>query len=70
MVLLSFISIMKRLNYIYICPKDINRFMKRKKKDPTQSYDKNPFTQKKIQKATRQHKHATKTSITQRLRTD
>ena len=36
----------------------------------TQSYDKNPYTDRKIQKATWQHKNATKSSITQRLRTD
>ena len=35
-----------------------------------QSYDKSPYTHRKIQKATWQHKNATKTSITQRLRAD
>ena len=38
--------------------------------DLTQSYDKSTHTDRKIQKATWQHKNATKTSITQRLRTD
>ena len=36
----------------------------------TQSYCKSPHTHRKIQIATWQHKNATKTSITQRLRTD
>ena len=36
----------------------------------TQSYDKSPYDDRKIQKATWRHKNATKTSITQRLRTD
>ena len=36
----------------------------------SQSYDKSPYTHRKIQKAMRQHKNATNTSITQRLRTD
>ena len=39
-----------------------------KRRDMTQSYDKIPCTHRKIQKAKRQHKNATKT-ITQRLRT-
>ena len=42
-------------------------------RDLTQSYDKGPYTEKKIQKATWQHKNATKnfdyTSIADRLRT-
>ena len=41
-----------------------------KGKDLTQSYDKNHYTRRKVQKATWQHKNATKTSTTQRLRTD
>ena len=44
-----------------------------KEKDPTQSYDKSPHTHRKIQKATWQHKNATKnfnyTRIADRLRT-
>ena len=40
-------------------------------RDLTQSYDKRPYTHRKIQKATWQHKKTPpKTSITQRLRTD
>ena len=42
----------------------------KKGRDLTQSYDKNPYTDRTIQKATWQHKNATKTSITQRLRTE
>ena len=47
-------------------------FQGEKDRDLTQSYDKIPYTQSqsKIHKATWQHKHATKTLITQRLRTD
>ena len=41
-----------------------------KGRDLTQSYDKSPYNHRKIQKATWQHKNATKTSITQRLQTD
>ena len=41
-----------------------------KRRDLTQSHDKNPYTHRKIQKATWQHKNATKSSITQRLRVD
>ena len=45
--------------------------VREKGRDLTQSYDKSPHTDRKIQKATWQHKkNATKTSITQRLRTD
>ena len=33
--------------------------MKLKRKSPTQSYDKNPYTHCKIQKAKRQHRNAT-----------
>ena len=40
-----------------------------KGRDLTQSYDQSPYTDRKIQKATWQHKNATKTWITQRLRT-
>ena len=44
-----------------------------KGRDLTQSYDKSPYTHRKIQKATRQHKNATKnfnyTTIADRLRT-
>ena len=39
-------------------------------RDLTQSCDKNPYTHRTIQKATWQHKNATKTLITQLLRTD
>ena len=45
-------------------------FQREKGRDLTQSYGKDPYTHRKIQKATWQHKHASKTSITQRLRTD
>ena len=41
-----------------------------KGRDLTQSYDKSLYTHRKIQKATWQHKNATKNLITQRLRTD
>ena len=45
----------------------------KKGRDLTQSYDKSPYTHRKIQKATWQHKNATKifdyTTITNRLRT-
>ena len=41
--------------------------LREKKEDLTQSYDESP---RKIQKATSQHKNATKTSISRRLRTD
>ena len=44
--------------------------IREKGRDLTQSYDKSPYNIRKIQKATWQHKNATKTSITQRLRTD
>ena len=44
-----------------------------KGRDQTQSYDKSPYTDRKIQKATWQHKNATKnfdiTTIADRLRT-
>ena len=40
-----------------------------KGRDLAQSYDQSPYTDRKIQKATWQHKNATKTWITQRLRT-
>ena len=43
---------------------------KEEARDMTQFYAKNPYNHRKIQKITWQHKHATKTSITQRLRTD
>ena len=43
---------------------------KDKGRDLTQSYDKSPYTDRKIQKSTWKHKNATKNSITQRLRTD
>ena len=46
----------------------------REKKDPTQSYDKSPFTHRKFQKKKNQKRDNTKkspkTSITQRLPTD
>ena len=46
---------------------------KEKGRDLTQSYDKSPYTHRKIQKATWQHKNATKnfdkTTIADRLRT-
>ena len=41
-----------------------------KGRDLTQSYEKSPYTNRQIQKATRQHKKPPKYSITQRLRTD
>ena len=45
----------------------------KKERDLTQSYDKSPYTHRKIQKATWQHKNATKnfdyTTIADRLRT-
>ena len=44
--------------------------LREKGRDLTQSYDKSPYTHRKIQKATTQHKKQPKTSITQRLRTD
>ena len=58
----------------------LNRFtgakrliLKEKETDPTQSYDKNPYTDRRIKKATRQHKDATKslnyTTIADRRRT-
>ena len=37
--------------------------MREKGRDVTQSYDKSPYTDKKIQKSTRQHKNATKNCI-------
>ena len=47
--------------------------MREKGRDLTQSYDKSPYTHRKIQKATWQHKNATKnvdyTTIADRLRT-
>ena len=39
-------------------------------RDLSQSYNKKPYTHRKIQKATSQHKNATKPSITQRFRND
>ena len=45
-------------------------YMGEKGRDLTQSYDKSPYTHRKIQKPKWQHKNATKTSITQHLRTD
>ena len=52
----------------------MTRLIKEKKgRDLTQSYDKNPYTHRTIQKATWQHKNATKnfdyTTIADRLRT-
>ena len=44
--------------------------VREKGRDLTQSYDKNPYIHKNIQKASWQHKTPPKTSITQRLRTD
>ena len=44
--------------------------LREKGRDLTQSFNKSPYTHRKIQKATRQHKTPRKTSITQRLRTD
>ena len=41
-------------------------FLKKKERDLTQSYDKNPYTDRKSKK----QRDKTKTSITQRLRTD
>ena len=46
------------------------KVQREKGRDLTQSYEKIPNTYRKIQKASRQHKKATKTLITQRLRTD
>ena len=46
------------------------QYLHEKGRDLTQSFDKSPYTDRKIQKATWQHKNATKTSITQRLQTD
>ena len=49
-----------------------NSLHREKGRDLTQSYDKSPYIDRKIQKATRQHKNATKnfyyTTITQRYR--
>ena len=44
--------------------------VREKGRDLTQSCDKSPYTHRTIQKATWQHKNATKTLITQLLRTD
>ena len=44
--------------------------VREKRRKLTQSYDKRPYTHRKIQKATRQYKNATKTSFTHRLRID
>ena len=44
--------------------------MKRRRWDLTQSHDKSPYTNRKIQKATWHYNTPQKTSITQRLRTD
>ena len=48
-------------------------YRREKRWDLTQSYDKSPYIQRKIQKGTRQHKNATKnfdyTTIADRLRT-
>ena len=53
-----------------MCPA---QFLKRKGRDLTQSYDKSPYTHRKIPKTTWQHKNATKifdyTAIADRLRT-
>ena len=46
------------------------KYIIEKGRDLTQSYDKSPYTHRKIQKATWQHKNATKNSITQQLRTN
>ena len=46
------------------------KMLREKGRDLTQSCDKNPYTQRTIQKATWQHKNATKTMITQLLLTD
>ena len=40
-----------------------------KGRDLTESYDKSPYTDRKIQKVSWQQKNATKTSITRRFRT-
>ena len=60
--------------FLNIKSKDWHRFIKEKKgRDLTQSCDKNPYTHRTIQKATWQHKNATKnfdyTTIADRLRT-
>ena len=47
-----------------------HEFTREKGRDLTQSCDKNPYTHRTIQKATWQHKNATKTLITQLLQTD
>ena len=48
----------------------VSFLLSEKRRGLTQSYDKSPYTDRKIQKATWQHKNPQKTSITQRLRTD
>ena len=52
---------------------DTTRVPREKGRDQSRSYDKSPYTHKKIQKATWQHKNVTKnfdyTTITDRLRT-
>ena len=57
-------------NKLYIQQKILLNTLKEKQRDLTLSYDKSPYTHRKIQKATRQNKSPPKTSITQRLRTD
>ena len=56
-------------NNVEMCISDLRE----KGRDLTQSYDKSPYTDRKIQKATRQHKNATKnfdyTTIADWLRT-
>ena len=51
----------------------LSKDLREKGRDLTQSYEKSPYTHRKIQKATRQHKNATKnfdyTTIADRLRT-
>ena len=54
-----------------LCTSIKHRFNKRNGRDLTQSYNKSPYTHRKIQKAAQQQQqNATKTLITQRLRTD
>ena len=59
--------------YVFVLCDIITLITREKGRDLTQSYDKNPYTHRKIQKATWQHKNATKnfdyTTIADRLRT-
>ena len=63
------------VDFIWLQIEIFNRIWARREKGryPTQSYDKSSYTDRKIQKATLQHKNATKnfdyTTIADRLRT-